>query len=69
SIDIWREVVESAISTVDPKTYREAKPVLIHIRDTYRKIGQPGQWQIYLETLRSKHKRKRRLMEVLAEVG
>jgi uncharacterized Zn finger protein len=65
AVAIWKAMAESLIAQVKPRAYQEAAKYL-------RKAGQimavrknQKEWDKYLQELREKHARKRRLMEIL----
>jgi uncharacterized Zn finger protein len=65
SIEIWREIADGLIAEVKPKAYRGAAPYLKKMHDTYANLNRLGEWQALLSELRSVHRTKKRLMEVL----
>ena len=68
SLEIWQRRVESLINLVKPRAYQSAKPYLLSMRKTYEKLGRVREWEALLQNLKTRHKAKRRLMEILREL-
>lgn len=68
AVDIWRALTECLIVLTKPGAYREAAPHLRNIRKVREEQGRTKEWLGYIEDLRSRHRRKRKLMEVLDAV-
>jgi len=58
-------IVEEFIAEVKPKAYVEASGYLQKMQEVYRTTGRLEEWRGLLLELRSRHRAKRRLMEVL----
>lgn len=65
ALGIWQGIAEGLIAVVKPKAYEEAAIYLRHMEEVYRKNQRLDEWLGLLNRLRSLHKAKRRLMEVL----
>ena len=65
SLAIWKQLAAGKISLVKPKAYEEAAAYLRKMRTVYKKTKRTGEWQAFILSLRTEHKAKRRLMEVL----
>jgi uncharacterized Zn finger protein len=65
SLDIWRNIVDSLIAEVKPKSYEEAAVYLRLMEKTYKRNHRHSEWLSLLEELRRKHKAKRRLIGVI----
>jgi uncharacterized Zn finger protein len=65
ALTIWRYSVEQQIAKVKPKAYREARPDLMKIEKLYRHHGKTEAFSQWIQQLRTTHKAKRRLIEVL----
>jgi uncharacterized Zn finger protein len=65
ALNIWQSIVEHLISQVKPKAYLSAAPYLRQMNKGYEQTGRIGEWKALLLNLRTQHKAKRRLMEVL----
>lgn len=65
ALDIWKERIESLISTVKVKAYREAMRPLEDVRSLMRETEREEEYQAYVVELRKHHRAKRKLMEEL----
>jgi uncharacterized Zn finger protein len=65
SLQIWQSIAERLIGQVKPKAYQEAAGYLRQMNQVYEKTGRVTEWKTLLIRLRTQHKAKRRLMEVL----
>lgn len=65
SLDIWKRIAISKINLVKPKEYENAAVYLRKMRKVYQKTKRTDEWRELLTDLRTEHKAKRRLMEVL----
>ena len=65
AISVWKNLADFHIRLTKPAAYRTAGGYLKKIQKFLNKSGQVSEWQSFLNTLRSEHKRKRRLMDVL----
>lgn len=68
ALQIWQTKAEQLIALVKPKAYQEAAVYLRRMRKLYEERKRLDDWQALLAGLRSRHKAKRRLMEVLDEL-
>jgi len=68
ALGIWKQIAEDQINLVKPKAYEEAAIYLRKMRKVYKKTNRLREWQDFIATLRTKHKAKRRLMEVLGSL-
>ena len=62
---IWQSIAEHLIGQVKPKAYQEAAGYLRQMHKVYEKTGRVAEWKTLLIRLRTQHKAKRRLIEVL----
>lgn len=65
AITIYRELAESIANETNTKTYPDVGKYLKRIKPLLEKMGREGEWPILLQEFRDKHRRKRRLMQVL----
>ncbi len=65
SIRIWKSIADDLIDQVKPSAYKNSAKYLRRIRTVYENSGREGDWRELMQELRTKHNRKRRLMEVL----
>lgn len=65
SLAIWRQRAESRIKLVKPKAYEEAAVYLRKMLKVYRETGRMEEWMNLIADLRTEHRAKRRLLEVL----
>ena len=65
ALAIWQEIAEELIAQVKPRAYLEAAPYLKMMKQLYSRNDRSAEWNAYLQALRTRHKAKRRLMEVL----
>ncbi|MGC9328795.1 MAG: SWIM zinc finger family protein [Candidatus Hinthialibacter sp.] len=65
SLDIWRTLAESHIELVKPSEYQTAAIYLRKMRNLYQSLKRMADWKQYMSILRSNHKAKRRLMQIL----
>ena len=65
SLDIWKRLAISRIKLVKPKEYENAAVYLRKMRKVYQKTKRMDEWRELITVLRTEHKAKRRLMEVL----
>lgn len=68
SLQIWQTIVENLINLVKPKAYQQASAYLRRMHIVYTKTKRVEEWQSYIQGLRTQHKAKRRLMEVLNDL-
>lgn len=65
ALDIWRKVVDNLIGETKPRAYAEAATYLQLMHKVYKKTKRLNEWKAVLTELRTTHKAKRRLLEVL----
>jgi uncharacterized Zn finger protein len=65
AIALWKQLAEAQIALVKPKAYVEAASFLRKMGKLMRKYNMATQWDAYIQALRSEHRRRPRLMEVL----
>ena len=65
ALRIWKSIVDSLIAQVKPSAYRDAAKYMRRMRTIYEDTGRVAEWLVVVKDLRLRHKRKRRLMEVL----
>ena len=68
ALQIWQGKAEQLIALVKPKAYQDAAVYLRQMHKVYGEHNRLDDWQALLARLRSQHKAKRRLMEVLDEL-
>lgn len=69
ALRIWKMIVDSLIAEVKPKAYQEAAGYLRRMLGVYEETGRLVEWRGLINRLRVEHKAKRRLMEVLDNLG
>lgn len=65
SIRIWKSIADGLIAQVTPSAYDGSAKYLRRIRTVYERSGRGGDWRERVKGLRTRHNRKRRLLEVL----
>ena len=65
ALGIWKKIADSLIAQVKPSAYRDAAKYLRRMRTIYKDTERAAEWLVLVKDLRTRHKRKRRLMEVL----
>ncbi|MFH1213410.1 MAG: SWIM zinc finger family protein [Candidatus Neomarinimicrobiota bacterium] len=65
AISVWKNITEFHISLTKPSAYQTAGRYLKKIQKLLNKSGRASEWPPLLNLLRSEHKRKYRLMNVL----
>jgi uncharacterized Zn finger protein len=65
ALQIWQSIAEGLIALVKPKAYIEAAGYLRQMHKVYEQTDRLSDWKTLIMTLRTQHKAKRRLMEVL----
>jgi uncharacterized Zn finger protein len=68
SLEIWKKSAEREIGHVKPAAYKVAGAYLAEMRSVYEQVNRCEEWTAYVLALRTTHKRKTRLMEVLDSV-
>jgi uncharacterized Zn finger protein len=68
SLEIWKKRAEREIGHVKPAAYKIAGTYLAEMRSVYELTNRSEEWTAYILELRTTHKRKTRLMEVLDSV-
>ncbi len=66
ALELLRQLAEGQISQVKPKAYVVAGSYLRKMLTIYQRENRLAEWQPLIQELRTRHKAKRRLMEVLA---
>jgi uncharacterized Zn finger protein len=66
AVSIWQAKAEQLIEQVKPSTYQEAVKYLRKAGTIMTREKQKDKWKQYLDQLRSKHNRKRRLIEIIS---
>lgn len=65
ALAIWQSIAEGLIGQVKPKAYIEAARYLRQMHKVYEQTARLSDWKALIMRLRTQHKAKRRLMEVL----
>jgi uncharacterized Zn finger protein len=65
ALAIWKQLADGQIKLVKPKAYEEAAVYLRKMRKVYQQTNRLEQWQVLIRNLRTEHRAKRRLLEVL----
>jgi uncharacterized Zn finger protein len=65
ALTIWHELALKQIAQVQPAAYEVAATYLGKMHRVLQQAGQLDRWQNLISTIRSEHRRKRRLLEVL----
>lgn len=65
AVDIWRNSAERLIAQVKPRAYAEAAKYLRKAAKVMTREKKQTEWDRYMQGLREKHIRKRRLIEIL----
>ncbi|MEZ4527397.1 MAG: SWIM zinc finger family protein [Desulfobacterales bacterium] len=65
AVEIWKEKAERLIAEVNPKSYASAARYLAKVHDTMKAQNREEQWQEYISRIRTEHRRKKKLMEIL----
>jgi uncharacterized Zn finger protein len=65
ALALWHKLALHQIGLVKPAAYEVAATYLGKMRRVYQQIGQMDKWQELIRSIRTEHKRKRRLLEVL----
>lgn len=65
AIEIWRRAVDGEIARTKPRAYQVAAGFLRRIRQTLRNHDREAEWYAYLDEVRARHRRKRRLLDIL----
>jgi uncharacterized Zn finger protein len=65
SVALWKKLAEAQIAVVKPRAYAEAAVFLRKIKKLTAEQGMTVQWHAYIQSLRTEHSRKIRLMDVL----
>lgn len=69
ALQIWQSIAEGLIDQVKPKAYQEAAKYLRKMHKVYKQTNRLTDWQALIMNIRTRHKAKRRLMEVLDGLG
>jgi uncharacterized Zn finger protein len=65
AISVYRSRIEAAIEQKNKKAYREARDLLIKVRELMRRLDREPEFAAYLDSIRAAHRRKRNLMALL----
>jgi len=65
AISVYRSRIEAAIEQKNKKSYREARDLLVRVRDLMRRLDREPEFAAYLDSIRATHRRKRNLMALL----
>jgi len=68
SLKVWRSTVDNLIAEVKTHAYQEAAGYLRKMRKVFWQADRKEEWHVMISELRTRHKAKRRLMEVLNDV-
>jgi uncharacterized Zn finger protein len=68
AVSIWQAKAEQLIEQVKPSAYQEAVKYLRKAGTIMAREKQKDKWKQYLDQLRSKHNRKRRLIEIISDL-
>ena len=69
AVAIWKTMAERLIDRVKPHAYKEAARYLRKGAKIMAREGKQAVWDRYLQQLREEHFRKRRLIEILDDMG
>ena len=64
ALDIWHKLALNQIGLVKPAAYEVAATYLGKMRRVYQQTQQMAKWQEVILSIRTKHKRKRGLLEI-----
>jgi uncharacterized Zn finger protein len=65
SVSIWKKIAEGLINQAKPSEYEQAAKYLRKAEKVNKQLNKQAEWNQYLESLREKHSKKRRLIEIL----
>ncbi|MFC1604700.1 SWIM zinc finger domain-containing protein [Planctomycetota bacterium] len=65
SVSIWKTIAESLVNQTKPSAYEQAASYLRKVERVMKREKKKSQWNQYLNSLREKHARKRRFIEIL----
>ena len=65
AIALWKQLAEAQIALVKPKAYVEAASFLRKMGKLMSRHSMAEQWIVYIQSLRSEHRRRPRFIEVL----
>lgn len=68
AISVYRSRIEDAIERKNKESYREARDLIIRVRELMRRLGRGPEFAAYLDSIRSAHRRKRNLMALLEQL-
>ena len=69
ALALYQSVIEADVARTSPSAYESALPYLRKVRDLLHKQKRAADWTAYLASLRERHRRKSRFMEVLDRVA
>lgn len=65
AITVYRDRIEALIDHKDKGAYREARDLILKVRDLMHRTGREPEFAAYLGSVRAAHRRKRNLMALL----
>jgi uncharacterized Zn finger protein len=68
ALSIWRSLVDTLIGQVKVEAYADARPYLKNMKSLYEEKHRLGEWKALIAELKTTHKLKRRLLEILTAV-
>jgi uncharacterized Zn finger protein len=68
AVAVYRNFVEPAVRRMDNQSYQEAAGFVRKVRKLLRRLGREEEWQRYVESLRTTHRRKRNFMKLLEQL-
>ena len=69
ALELYRHLVEMAIAGRQRNTYREAARLLQRMHPLYRRLKAEGEWETYIRSLASQHRKLRALQDELRAAG
>jgi len=69
SVSIWKAMAENLINQTKPSAYEQAVGYLHKAETIMKRQKKQCQWDQYIESLRDRHARKRRFIEILNQSG
>ncbi len=68
AISVYRDRIEDLIDQKNKESYREARDLILKVRELMRRTGRGPEFADYLDSVRAAHRRKRNLMALLERV-
>jgi len=65
AVSIWKTIAEGLVRQTKPSAYEQAAGYLRKIEKIMKREKKKSQWDQYLNSLKEKHARKRRFIEIL----